>query len=203
MTAHEALISKALLNTLLILMLSLGLFMGFLLGLLTRFLRDFLRAKNKTPVLWYNPDMRTVFLDWVKRTSPTEFDYGKGQDAKKYILDGTSTVRISLSKWIGGMGAIIHPETGWNYSALPTPEELKDKTRQFLAVRNPQTYHVQTRENRIRQIFNWNDDTKKGVPTWVVVALGLVVVALLIGLVVFAATSGGGAPQGVPGSVQA
>lgn len=140
--------------------------MGVVLTLLAQ---DVYRRGRKR-IIFYDPDAVDADIKYVK-TGTNEFTIGKGESAKRYILEAAG--RIGRATWI------VHPRHGWNFVGKSDAETVQSDSLLYkLAISNPKAYHLAIASNRARDALNANaKDDKWG---WVGPAAAFAVVALIV-----------------------
>lgn len=153
-----------------------------------------LSRRGKVRVVWLDPDGGDTRIEFHERTNGNEILVGKGERAKRFILQGAARLPGRYATYL------LHPRHGWNFLPLTDAETIeRDALLQRLAIADPAIYHNATARNKARDALRANDDSDKG--SWIVPVAICAMVALLaiLGMVAWIAvkiSEGAMAPAG-------
>ena len=202
--------------------LAVGAMMLAAIWIATVAMRAFSR-RGKALVAWVDGDSGGARLEWIARDG-NEILLGKGQHAKRYLLEGRARLNAVLGMWSGAFW-VIHRRHGWN---LQEPEEVAPgesgfiargkrglkKLRDFTVLRvptdaetvrvdaeleeasysNPESYEHAIRVNEARDALEANREDNDWKGKLVVVILILGVLTILMLGYVIAKIASGAAP---------
>lgn len=139
--------------------------------------------RGKVRLFFLDPDgcgLRQV----IGERKGNEVQVGKGEGAKRYVLDGAARLAYEGPNAYGDTGPawILHPRHGWNLAgprdeeALRKPDGTVDRRRALMTALNPETYLHAFRSNVARATIkaNQKDDS------WIVKVAPFALAALVI-----------------------
>jgi len=161
----------------------------YALGRLLEAVIKFSIRRSKVLAIWIDTDARSWGMEWVKRVG-NEVNAKVAGGMKTFILDGAATWSGKWPMWI------LDARRGWNYRA-PTGKEVAEvPLLQLLQPNDPGAYYHAIQVNEAKDSLEANQPRANLSFIVVVVVLGFLILAGMIGFVMYKLTTGVTAPHG-------